>query len=140
MAGGKNIKKSNLRPLRIADSNRKIRHVFIRDLVLPASIGAYSHETDKPQKVRLNIDLSVDEAGDGHNDDLKNVVCYDTVIKGIKVILEAGHIMLVETLAELIADWVLQDRRVIEARIRVEKLEAVSEAESVGVEIERTRA
>ncbi len=133
------IKKNNLHPLRIADAARNIRHVFVRDLVLPASIGAYDHETGKHQKVRINIDLSVDEGGDGHNDDLKNVVCYDRVVEDIKTILGGGHIMLVETLAERIADKSLQDPRVMAARVRVEKLEAVAEAESVGVEIERRR-
>ena len=49
------IKKNNVHPLRIADSERFIRHVFIRDLILDASIGAYGYETGKPQKVRFNI-------------------------------------------------------------------------------------
>ena len=140
MAPQKLIKKNNLHPLRIADAARNIRHVFIRDLVLPASIGAYDSETGKLQKIQVNVDLSVDEAGDGHGDNLKNVVCYDQVIAGIKSILAGGHIMLVETLAERIADLVLQDPRVFAARVRVEKLEAAPEATSVGVEIERHKA
>lgn len=140
MAHQKPIMKNNLHPLKIADAARNIRHVFIRDLVLPASIGAFDHETGKLQKIQINVDLSVDEAGDGHNDSLKNVVCYDKVIGGIKNILAGGHIMLVETLAERIADLVLQDPRVFAARVRVEKLEAAPEATSVGVEIERHKA
>lgn len=132
-----NVKRNNVHPLRIADAERRIRHVFVRDLLLDASIGAYDHETGRPQKVRLNVDLSVDEAGDGHGDDLKNVVCYDRVVAGIKAIIRAGHINLVETLAERVADMALQDARVIAVRVRIEKLEAVPEAESVGVEIER---
>lgn len=131
------MKKNNLHPLKIADGAQNIRHVFVRDLVLAASIGAYDHETEYEQKVRINIDLSVDEGASGHNDDLNNVVCYDRVIENVKTILSAGHIMLVETLAERIADQVLQDPRVKTARVRIEKLEAVGEAESVGVEIER---
>ena len=131
----KTIPASNVHPLKIADGGKGIRHVFIRDFVTGANIGAYQHETGTKQKVRINIDMSVAEAG--HGDKLDNVVCYDRVITGIRTILEAGHINLVETLAERIADQVLLDRRITSTRVRVEKLDAVKGAASVGVEIER---
>lgn len=126
---------TNVHPLKIADSGKGIRHVFIRDFVTGANIGAYQHETGAKQKVRINIDMSATEAG--HDDKLDNVVCYDQVITGIKKILAAGHINLVETLAERIAEQVLLDRRIASVRVRVEKLDAIEGAVSVGVEIER---
>ena len=35
---------NNVHPLKIADADRGIRHVFIRDYITGASIGAYDHE------------------------------------------------------------------------------------------------
>ena len=137
MTSKKTVPLNNVLPLKIADSAKGIRHVFIRDYVTEAYIGAYSHETEGKQKIRLNIDMSVTETQDGHSDELANVVCYDHVITGIRKLLNAGHINLVETLAERIADLVLLDRRISSARVRVEKLEAVDDVASVGVEIER---
>ena len=137
MKNKKRIPENNLHPLKIADGDRGIRHVFIRDYVTEAFIGAYDHETGNAQKICINIDMSVTEAGDGHGDSLDNVVCYDQVIKGVETILGAGHINLVETLAERVADLVLQDRRISTVRVRIEKLDAVANAASVGVEIER---
>lgn len=137
MASKKTVPLNNVLPLKIADSAKGIRHVFIRDYVTEAYIGAYSHETEGKQKIRLNIDMSVTETQDGHRDELANVVCYDQVITGIRKLLNAGHINLVETLAERIADLVLLDRRISSTRVRVEKLEAVDDVASVGVEIER---
>jgi dihydroneopterin aldolase len=46
---------------------------------------------------------------------------------------------LAETLAELIAAACLKDRRVMAARVRVEKPHVIKNARSVGVEIERVR-
>ena len=47
----------------IASSADGIRHVFLRDLVMPASIGVYPHEHAARQRVRINVDLAVtDEA------------------------------------------------------------------------------
>ena len=38
----------------IASSARALRHVFLRDLVLAASIGVHPHEHAAPQRVRIN--------------------------------------------------------------------------------------
>jgi len=126
--------------LKIADARRSIRHVFVRDLVLDAQIGVHRHEKQGPQSVRLNIDLSVLESDAPLNDSLANAVCYEQVVAKVEALVAAGHINLVETLAERIAAGCLEDTRVIAARIRVEKLNALPNAASVGVEIERNRS
>ena len=58
---------------------------------------------------------------------------------GIIEIAEEGHVNLVETFAERIVVMCLEDQRVDSARVRIEKLDILENAESVGVEIERFR-
>ncbi len=129
----------NLVHLPYADAARAVRHVFVRDYVTDAEIGVWSHEKGKTQKVRISVDLSVSEETAHHEDQLENVVCYNEIVLGIQKIIETGHIQLVETLAEKIAAMSLVNSQVLKARVKVEKLEAVAEAASVGVEIERHR-
>lgn len=131
------IPKSNLTPLKYADATRSVRHVFVRDLLLESSIGIYDHEKANLQKIRVNIDLCVKEDQNPINDDYKNIVCYEKVVIGIKNIVLSGHVELVETLAEKIADLNIIDPRIVSVRVRVEKLEAIENTTSVGVEIER---
>ena len=128
-------------------AGRSMRHVFLRDMVLPARIGVYSHERTAPQRVRVNVDLGVaDDPAPGLSrgavgrDDLSRVVNYELVAEAIRTIVGAGHIMLVETLAERIAEACLVDARVLLARVRVEKLDVFADATSAGVEIERRPA
>lgn len=123
---------------RIADAARRIRHVFVRDLRLEAAIGVWRHEHGRLQPIRLNIDLGVQEPPDGR-DELAEVVCYQQVVDMAKALVASRHVKLVETLAEMIAEGCLADPRVLTVRVRVEKLDAVPEAASVGVEIERLR-
>jgi dihydroneopterin aldolase len=123
---------------KFADAARAIRHVFIRNLELPAQIGVYHHEVGKVQPVRINVDLAVEDLID-LDDDLRKVVDYGVIEAKIRAILAEGHLNLVETLAERIASACFEDSRVRTARVRVEKLHALSAAESAGVEIERTR-
>jgi len=130
---------SNLVHLPYADALSGVRHVFVRDYLADAEIGVWSHEKGSTQKIRISVDLSVSESVTHHHDQLENVVCYNEIVLGIKKIIDAGHIQLVETLAEKIATMSLENTQVIKARVKVEKLEAVVEAASVGVEIERHR-
>jgi dihydroneopterin aldolase len=131
---------------RLADSARALRHVFLRDMVLPASIGIYPHEHAAPQRVRVNVDLAVEDDGARAlsrtpvgRDELSRVVDYETIAGRVREIIAAGHTRLVETLAERIAEACLEDRRVHLARVRVEKLDVFADAASAGVEIERRR-
>jgi 7,8-dihydroneopterin aldolase/epimerase/oxygenase len=129
--------RSKVQPLRIADAKMRIRHVFVRDLELNANIGVYHREKGQLQPVRINLDLTVEERDGDIEDKLENVVDYGAVVEGIKAILAGGHLNLVETLAEKVAAHCLADRRVKVARVRIEKLKVLAEAQSVGVEIER---
>jgi dihydroneopterin aldolase len=133
-------------PPRLADAALGQRHVFLRDMVLNARIGVHPHEHERPQRIRVNVDLAVadDGACPGSStavgrDDLARVVDYEVVAEAIRRIVGAGHVALVETLAERIADACLADARVRIARIRVEKLDVFADAQSAGVEIERRR-
>ena len=110
--------------------------VFVDDLVLPVFIGAYARERDAPQNVRFAVTASVMRAGRAA-EDMRDVFSYDLITDGIRLLIGAGHIPLVETLAERIAAMVLGHPRVTKVMVRVEKLETGSG--TVGVEIERTR-
>lgn len=128
-----------MEPPRIASAAHALRHVFIRALVLDASIGVYPREHARKQRVRINADLGVDDLPLGQ-DELARVVDYEAIAARIRGVTTAGHVRLVETLAERIAAACLVDERVKLVRVRVEKLDVFADAESAGVEIERRRA
>ena len=133
------------KPARVGSAARSSRapavprgesRVFVRDLVLTAKIGLHQHERLAGQRIRVNLDLTVADNGP-IDDDYDNVVCYGGLVTGVRQVVGAGHVNLAETLAERIADMCLADRRVLSARVRVEKLDVFPETTSVGAEIER---
>lgn len=123
----------------VASGEQRLRHVFVKDLEVEALLGIYPEEKTNRQRVVINIDLSVKEGDNPLSDDIKNVVSYEIVVKKVETIIAKGHIGLAETLAELIAAACLKDKRVMAARVRVEKPNVIKKARSVGVEIERVR-
>ncbi len=123
----------------VASSAAHVRHVFVRDLTLLALIGIHDAERIKPQRIVVNIDLSVQEAESPMPDDISHVVSYEIIVKKCEAIVAEGHVNLVETLAEKFAETCLKDKRVTAARVRIEKPDIIPNARSVGVEIERAR-
>ena len=121
----------------IADAANSVRHVFIRDLMLTCLIGVHKREQKLPQRIRVNLDLAVHEKSGVAGDKLSEVVCYEEVANGIRNLVGKGHVKLVETLAERIAEMCLEDNRVSVVRVRIEKLDVFDDAASAGVEIER---
>ncbi len=131
--------------LPFADAEGPLRHVFLRDFVLLASVGIYPHEHVNPQRVRINVCLAVEDetARAGHTvgpDELPRVVDYEKLANKVREVVTTGHTKLLETLAERIAAVSLSDRRVRLAQVRVEKLDLFSDIQSLGVEIERRQA
>jgi dihydroneopterin aldolase len=126
-------------PRELASAAARLRHVFVRDLELKALLGIYPEERTTPQRIIINIDLSVSESDDPLSEDIAKVVSYELVVKQVERIVGEGHVNLVETLAELIARECLMDARVDAVRVRIEKPDVIRNVRSVGVEIERAR-
>ncbi len=116
-----------------------IRHVFVRNLVIPALIGIFAHEKDQTQPLRICVDMAVPDPGPPGHAGIADLVRYDDVVTLIKAAIERGHVSLMETLAERIASACLEDNRVLAVRVSLEKLNAIPEAEAVGISIERHR-
>lgn len=109
--------------------------VIVRDFVLPVRLGAYDREREKPQNVCFNVNVRVRRPG--HTaEDIRDVFSYDVITDGIRIIT-AGHISLVEALAERVAAFVLAHPRAVSVTVRIEKLDVGPGA--VGVEIVRER-
>jgi dihydroneopterin aldolase len=111
-------------------------HIFVRDFVLPARVGAYAREREKSQNVRFNIDVKVRRTGHGV-EDMRDVFSYDVITDGIRIIVAQEHIAFLETLAERVAALVLDHPRAASVTVRVEKLDVGPGG--VGVEIVRER-
>lgn len=116
------------------------RKIFVQDLVLEAQIGAYEHEYGRTQPLRIDFEAEVVEPSEPAGDRLEDVVCYNRLTEGVKAIIAEGHIKLIETLAERIADLVMAHPMTINVRVRIEKPQAIAEAGAAGVEIQRSKS
>lgn len=107
--------------------------VFVTGLKVQAEIGVHRHEIGRVQPLVIDVELDVPTAGAGR---LSETLNYETILDAARRIAAAGHIELVETFAERMADACLADPRVTRARVRVEKpLALAPDAVAAGVEL-----
>ena len=114
--------------------------IFLNDFMIDANIGVYKHEKIKSQPLRINIIAKVKNPKKINDDKLHSVVCYNQISKKIKKIIKSGHTILLEKLAEKIFQECFKNKRIQTMKIRLEKLDAIQEAESAGIEVERSRS
>ena len=112
-------------------------NIFIKGLVLKAYIGIYSDEKINKQRIRFNVSISAKDNIKKENNDISQFVSYEDVINKIKKVLSLGHIPLLETMADKIADECLKNKKISLIKIRIEKLDIFKDAESVGIKIIR---
>ena len=122
-----------------SSATRGLRHVFVNRLAVEASIGIHPHEREDKQTIWLTIDAGVLEDSITPKA-IGDVVCYEDMCKIATTLASDGHIDLVETLAERIADRLMEDPRLVQIRVQIEKPQAIAEASSVGIAISRLRS
>ena len=125
-------------PMGVRTPARGTVTLFISDLVASARIGIYPSELLRPQKIRLDIVVRVDNCSYPYT--ALNVLDYNVLRDGVHAIVAAGHIDYQETLCERVIAMCLSFPSVVWARVRVAKLEAFPDCQAVGCEMERSRS
>ncbi len=113
--------------------------IMIKDLLLRGILGLNDWEREKQQDLLINLEVFLDVRAAGQSDDVADSLNYRTLTKAIIAYVESSAHYLVEALATAIARIAVVDFAAERVIVRVEKVGALRFAESVGVEIERSR-
>ncbi len=113
--------------------------VYIRGLVLDASIGIYDWERCIQQKVRIDLEMAWDNSvpAKGNANAIDDCLNYKTVAKLVGVLVASRHYDLVEDLAEELAASLMRKLGIPWVKVRLGKPFAVKKSAEVGVQIER---
>ena len=113
--------------------------IYIRDLKFRCIVGINEDERIEKQDVVANVTLSADLTQACLSDNIDDTVDYKMLTKQILLMAEHSRFLLVEALAQAVANICLADERVQKVKVCVEKPTALRFARTVGVEIVRTR-
>ena len=103
--------------------------------------GVRPAEREHPQEFKVDIEVDCDLSEPGKSDRIEDSVDYRQVRSIAKEVVEGESQMLLERLAALIADRVLQLQRVAGVSVRISKRpQSMLPIDSAAVHINRTRA
>ena len=111
--------------------------VFIRELRVDTVIGVYDWERRIRQTVVMDLELASDNRRAAAGDRIEDAIDYAAISQRVLSFIEASEFQLIETMAEQVANIILDEFAVPWLRVRLAKPGAVSQAREVGVLIER---
>ena len=113
--------------------------IYISQLRVETVIGVYEWERHIRQVVLLDLEMATDVARAAATDNIADALNYKAVAKRVAAFVEGTRFQLVETLAERVAERVLDEFGVPWVRLRVCKEGALRGVREVGILIERGR-
>ncbi len=114
--------------------------IFIRGLRIATVIGINDWEQHIKQTVSIDLELGTDISKAAATDQIDNTLNYKAVAKRVVAFVSESHFQLVETLAERVAELLLEEFPIVWLRLTLNKPGALRDARDVGVIIERQAA
>ena len=140
--GIRKMKKNNFKIVELQSKENKNtikRTILIKDFLINEIIGIHKHEKTNKQKIIFNIVIDVDENTLPNENVLASVVDYEKITKKLQILVKRKNYNFLESLAEDSFKEIFKDKRINSVKIKIEKPEALKSAESVGIEVLKSR-
>ena len=111
--------------------------IFLRNLKIDTVIGIYDWERRIKQTVILDLEMATDIKKAAKSDDIADTLDYKAIAQRVISFVEESEYKLVETLAERIAEIIVNEFKVPWVKLSLNKIGAIRGARDVGVIIER---
>ncbi|MCP4344091.1 MAG: dihydroneopterin aldolase [Desulfobacterales bacterium] len=113
--------------------------IYIRDILVRGILGIRSYERVKKQDIVIHLTLWADIRKAGETDNLDDSFDYSELKNRIVELAESSCFFLIEKLADAIAQVCLEEQKIHQVKIAVEKPGALRFAKTVGIEIIRRK-
>ena len=115
------------------------RKVIIKNLIINMFIGIHSFEKRKKQRVKFNITITTDPNIEPNRKELSTILDYEKIIKKLIFLVGKRHYDLLEELSESIFEMIFDYKLVKKVNLKLEKLDIIKDAESVGIEVSKIK-
>ena len=113
----------------------RTRKILLEDFDLPVDIGFHDFEIGTPQRLRINVEVWLDEARFPDCDSIDRAWDYDRLRTGIIALVAGRRFNLQETVAHAVYELVAARRGVTALRVSTRKPDIYPDCAAVGVEL-----
>ena len=116
--------------------------ILIEGIVVQGTHGVHPEEQVTPQPFEIDVELALDLQPAGLTDDLERTIDYSKVFLTCREVVESTRFLLIEALAEAIAEALFAGYPADEVVVRIRKpaVDLGGPFRAVGIEIRRARA
>ena len=122
------------------NKNTVKRTVLIKDFLIKEIIGIHEHEKKNKQKIIFNIIIDVNQNTLPDESNLSSIVDYEKITNKLENLAKNKNYNFLESLAEDSFKEIFEDTRINSVKIKIEKPDAISNANSVGIEVYKSRS
>ena len=136
------MRKNNFKIVELKSKKNKNtikRTVLIKDFIINEIIGIHKNEKINKQKIIFNIVINVNQNIYPDENDLSSIVDYEKITNKLKKLAKNKKYNFLESLAEDSFNEIFADKRINSVKIKIEKPDAIANAQSVGVEVFKSR-
>ena len=140
--GIRKMKKNNFKIVELKPTKSKSlvkRTVFIKDFIIEEIIGFHESEKIKKQKIKFNIVVDVNQNTVPDEKDIKSIIDYEKITNKLENLVKNKKYNFLESLAEDSFKEIFEDKRINSVKIKIEKPDAIKNADSAGVEVFKSR-
>ena len=112
--------------------------IFLNQISVCTIIGTLPHERTFPQRLTLDIEITVPMKKAALSDDLTDALDYSAVEREVVETVEKSSFQLLEALINAVGMVIVAHPEVISCRVRIDKPAAASYGKSVAIEAEFT--
>ena len=123
---------TGLIPAALAPQTRKI---VLQDFDLPVDIGFHAFEIGTPQRLRINVEVWLDDRRFPTSDQVDAAWDYDALRSGILALVANRRFNLQETVCRAVYDMVAARQGVTGLRVSTRKPDIYPDCAAVGVEL-----
>ena len=136
------MRKNNFKIVQLKSKKNKNtikRTVLIKDFVINEIIGIHKNEKVNKQKIIFNIVINVNQNIYPDENNLSSIVDYEKITNKLKKLAKNKKYNFLESLAEDSFKEIFADKRINSVKIKIEKPDAIVNAQSVGIEVFKSR-
>lgn len=113
-------------------------NILIEDLKIEALVGVHPWEQLVKQPLSISLEATTDFYLASKKNSLENTLNYQSICERIEQLVSEEPILLLEAIAEKIANNLSQSFKITALKLTIKKPCAIKKAKSVGVQIERS--
>ncbi|MFQ5708176.1 MAG: dihydroneopterin aldolase [bacterium] len=111
----------------------------LKNMTFHAFHGVWDEEQEIGQRFEVDVELRIDARAAARHDKLQDTVDLCAIFDAVEKVVTTGKFRLVETMAEKVAETILDNFEVAEILVRVRKPHAPIRGIQDGIEVEITR-